>query len=321
MASVGERLRLERESRSKTIEDLVEATHIDRRYLEALERGEVDALPGRAFGKLYIRAYADLLGFEPQPLIEAYDLEHRGPPDRIEEPAAPTRPVETAVARWRAEKIAERAAAAHVTAAAATDPEPLVPAEPELVPELEPAPRAPHVPVVPLPVQRRLPRRALAISGLAVVGIGAWLVFAPRSERAPAPVEPPRAQATPPPSPRPTPTPVPSPPPGEPGGHLSVSDFGVGQRVVHKRLEGRTDQFALGEVAWFQTQVQGARSGDTVRHVWLHDGRAVYSVELPLGGRSWRTHSRARLGRAGPWTIEARDEEGRVLASTTIRCE
>ena len=75
MASVGERLKLERERQSRTIEDLAEATHIDRKYLEALERGEVDALPGRAFGKLYIRAYADLLGFEPQPLIDAYDLD------------------------------------------------------------------------------------------------------------------------------------------------------------------------------------------------------------------------------------------------------
>ena len=41
MASVGERLRLEREQRNTTIEELVAATGIGQVYLESLERGEI----------------------------------------------------------------------------------------------------------------------------------------------------------------------------------------------------------------------------------------------------------------------------------------
>ena len=168
-------------------------------------------------------------------------------------------------------------------------------------------------------------RPAVAIGTVVLLALGAWLVFAPRPERAEPPVVAPQpATPTPAPArlPAATPSPTPTPrPTREPVSHLRVSDFGVGRRVVHRRLEGRTDSFARGEVAWFQTQVQGGRAGQSVRHVWLHDGRVVYAIELSLGGPSWRTQSRATLGRAGPWTLEARDEEGIVLVRTTVRCE
>lgn len=76
MLSFGQRLRQERESRNTPLEDISRTTQIGLRYLEALERDEFEALPGPlAFGKLYIRAYARILGFDPQPLIAEYDEE------------------------------------------------------------------------------------------------------------------------------------------------------------------------------------------------------------------------------------------------------
>jgi hypothetical protein len=75
MLSFGEKLRHERESRQTAIEEIASTTKIHLGYLQALEQNEFDALPGRAFGKLYIRAYAEVLGFDPQPLIDDYDRE------------------------------------------------------------------------------------------------------------------------------------------------------------------------------------------------------------------------------------------------------
>lgn len=76
MLSFGQKLKHERESRNTPLEDISRTTQIGIRYLEALERNEFESLPGPlAFGKLYVRAYARILGFDPQPLIDEYDEE------------------------------------------------------------------------------------------------------------------------------------------------------------------------------------------------------------------------------------------------------
>ena len=112
MPSVGERLKAEREARQTSIDQMAEATGIGRSYLEALERDEIRELPGKAFGKLYIRAYAEVLQFDPQPWIDAYERERRLDPDGPEDappPQQPTRP------RWpteRTNKAAKYGAAA-----------------------------------------------------------------------------------------------------------------------------------------------------------------------------------------------------------------
>jgi hypothetical protein len=83
-----------------------------------------------------------------------------------------------------------------------------------------------------------------------------------------------------------------------------VSDFGIGER----------DRFRSGQRVTFTTRVVGGRAGDRIQHVWMRDGKIEQSIGLRLGGSSWRTHSNKTVGRAGAWTVEARDEEGRVLA-------
>src|SRR5262245_9211819 len=108
MPGFGERLKSEREAKNRSIEDIGVRTGIERRYLEALENEEFQALPGRAFGKLYIRAYAEILGFDPQPLIDQYDRErHRRlralAPSALPEPEK-QRPVKAALGAWRESK-------------------------------------------------------------------------------------------------------------------------------------------------------------------------------------------------------------------------
>src|SRR4029450_7011291 len=115
MAGFGEILKSGREPRHVTIETLSDETGIQLGYLEALEKNEFAALPGRAFGKLYIRAYARMLGFDPQPLIDEYDREVQHAASVSKEssgsnPArsASSRPVGSMIASWRQARIAER---------------------------------------------------------------------------------------------------------------------------------------------------------------------------------------------------------------------
>jgi hypothetical protein len=102
--------------------------------------------------------------------------------------------------------------------------------------------------------------------------------------------------------------------------NLSVSEFGVGRRIVNHRLEGRGERFEEGSVVWFSTRVLGGRRGEQIRHVWFRNGKAVQSIELTLGGPHWRTHSSKTLWGTGDWRVEARDAANRVLASTSFDC-
>jgi hypothetical protein len=110
---------------------------------------------------------------------------------------------------------------------------------------------------------------------------------------------------------------------GDSSSRLSVPRFGVGTEVIERELVGRSGTFGVGAAVTFWTHVVGGRRGDTIRHVWFHDGREVVATALPVGSPSWRTQSRHTLaaGSEGEWVVESRDSEGRLLASQQFRCE
>ncbi|HEX4824046.1 MAG TPA: DUF2914 domain-containing protein [Candidatus Polarisedimenticolaceae bacterium] len=376
MESTGGRLREERETRGMSLADLAEATGVGLPYLEAMEAGDFDALPGRAFGKLYIRAYAEVLTFDPQPLIEQYDRERRGEghggPDPTRPAPAGSRPVAEAIARWKAarsdvvaeslepefvepefvepelvepETVEPEAVADAEPAATQPEPEPVPVLEP-LVPEPEPAlaigmiapdPLAPPVANTDAPRSRR----SLFIAGLVVAAIVIAILFAvSRRSTSTEPALPPVATApvaSPPPvSPpapvvkeeapavaksAPAPPPKVSPPkPSGPPSDLTISESGLGRRVVSGRLEGEGTEFHEGDVVCFQTRVFGGRRGDAIRHVWIYEGRAQQSIPLRVGDADWRTHSSKTIYKSGSWSVEARDAGGHVLASAAFTC-
>jgi cytoskeleton protein RodZ len=455
MPSFGEKLRHERESRDTAIEEIAGTTKIQLSYLEALEQNEFDALPGPAFGKLYIRAYAEVLGFDPRPLIDDYDRERqqRGQQDssrlspQQHEPAGPEdrararqerfarvlkgehsqpRPQRAVAERDEADNEGLRVqeppetkstetpeslpAVAAATAESETEPVQVARDEPAPVsraadstietgddeevrpPEREqseppedagePSREATEPirsedpqterPAAPTTVQtgsapfaatpRRQPGLGWSIGILAAVALLVVIVWISTAMRrtndqpagpsttetsTPAPLGD-EAAAT------PEPTIPPPPPPesgspaaarpdaaaGEPAGgadsatdpvrpsdsaaaasdHLSVSESGVGRRIVNHRLEGRSERFEEGSVVWFSTRVLGGRRGEQIRHVWFRNGKAVQSIELPLGGPHWRTQSSKTLWGTGDWRVEARDAANRVLATATFSC-
>ena len=133
----------------------------------------------------------------------------------------------------------------------------------------------------------------------------------------PAPVPPPVVVA--PAKPKPAPVKArPSPPPSSTD--LSVSDFGLGRQEGSRIVPGG-ETFATGSVVAFSTRVIGGSAGQSIRHVWIHRGRAVQSIRLRVGAKDWRTHSTKTLWAEGPWSVEARDEAGRVLAQASFTCE
>jgi len=422
MSSFGEKLRRERESHDMAIEEISTATGIGLSYLEALERNEFESLPGRAFGKLYIRAYAEVLKFDPRPLLADYDREQQArkmnePPGghptkpimvRPEMPAQPPQaepvedepdetpheeipaealqdepddlphamPIEDAPTEEAdeapSEVLQEETAEVPVPEPTGSPVEEPTLKEPEPPQEMKPAssahvepPRRSDVRAAAFTELLRTPeerpdRRRFALVA-ALIGIPlliaiVWVLFGvlggDHEETEPAAssaatlddltnTATPSTSAAPPPAPSGDPaTPEAQPEatdrPAEPAaetdaepspidagadhGGLVVDEFGVGRKVVNHRLVDRDDQFREGEVVWFLTRVLGGRRGERIRHVWLHEGAAVQSIDLVIGGSHWRTQSNKTLWGLGSWTVEVRDREDRVLARAAFTC-
>ena len=70
----GERLKHERELREVSPNEIVVATRISLRFLEALENEDWDKLPGGVFNRGFVRAIARFLGLDEEKLLAEYDL-------------------------------------------------------------------------------------------------------------------------------------------------------------------------------------------------------------------------------------------------------
>lgn len=69
---VGKKLAAERRSQAKTLAEIVDATKIMGRMLEALENERWEELPAPPYVKGYIQNYAQVLGIDAGPLLEEY---------------------------------------------------------------------------------------------------------------------------------------------------------------------------------------------------------------------------------------------------------
>jgi cytoskeleton protein RodZ len=73
--TIGKILRQARESRSLSLEQVAQATHIRVRYLQALEAEQFDLLPSTAHVRGFLRSYAAHLKLDPTPLLAALNGE------------------------------------------------------------------------------------------------------------------------------------------------------------------------------------------------------------------------------------------------------
>ncbi|MGO0121771.1 helix-turn-helix domain-containing protein [Desulfothermobacter acidiphilus] len=71
--ALGEKLREAREAKAWSLEEASEATKIRIKYLSALEEENFALLPGRVYGKAFLRTYARFLGLDELQLAEEFD--------------------------------------------------------------------------------------------------------------------------------------------------------------------------------------------------------------------------------------------------------
>ena len=75
--SFGEELRRERELRQISLREVAQATKINVRYLEAMERNDFAYLPGELYNRGFVRAYCEHIGVDSESMVNAYLLEEQ----------------------------------------------------------------------------------------------------------------------------------------------------------------------------------------------------------------------------------------------------
>ncbi|MER2064097.1 MAG: helix-turn-helix domain-containing protein, partial [Alkalibacterium sp.] len=72
MNEIGERLKEARKAKGYTLDDLQQKTKIQKRYLIAVEEGNLDVLPGNFYARAFIKQYADSVGLNGDELIREH---------------------------------------------------------------------------------------------------------------------------------------------------------------------------------------------------------------------------------------------------------
>ncbi len=66
---IGAKLRQERLSLGRSVEDVARETRISEKFLDAIEREDFERLPGLLFTRNFVRQYAQSLRLDPDPLL------------------------------------------------------------------------------------------------------------------------------------------------------------------------------------------------------------------------------------------------------------
>ncbi|MGD8895698.1 MAG: DUF2914 domain-containing protein [Acidobacteriota bacterium] len=316
MKGFGDQLKEAREARGVTLEAVARATRIVPQNLAALERSDLEGLPRGPFGKGYIRAYAEFLGIDPRPILEAYHSQERqsglGPSATQRRTLDELSQLMRQRSKAQGPRLLSPSLMWGVLALVAlgilgtagwlliAGDTPLAKVANALPPAGQDSPANRDSPV------------AEATPG------------SPEADATPEPSEADLAPESPPQETHEPERPAPAPAPKVDAsiGEFRVSHSGVGTGVENHRLVGRADRFVEGTVVSFWTRVLGGEPGDVILHVWSHEGNEVMRAELDIGGSHWRTFSRRALpsGSTGWWVAEARTPDGRVLAREEFLC-
>ena len=81
-STVAEALRRTREEHGQDLGTVAEVLRIRHAYLEAIESGDFDRLPGTTYALGFLRTYAEFLGLDGDEIVERFKRESRGAGDR-----------------------------------------------------------------------------------------------------------------------------------------------------------------------------------------------------------------------------------------------
>ena len=79
MSELGKLLRKAREQRGYSLDDVQDITKIRKRYLEAIEEGDYNVLPGTFYARAFVKNYAETVGLDAEEVFRLYQRELPAP--------------------------------------------------------------------------------------------------------------------------------------------------------------------------------------------------------------------------------------------------
>ena len=73
LTELGNALKEARLAKGLSLDDLQTITKIQKRYLQGIEDGNYESMPGKFYVRAFIKQYAEAVGLEPEVLFEQYD--------------------------------------------------------------------------------------------------------------------------------------------------------------------------------------------------------------------------------------------------------
>jgi cytoskeletal protein RodZ len=87
VTELGRLLKETRKEKGLSLEEIHQLTKIQKRYLEAIEEGNLDALPGHFYARAFAKSYAEAVGLDPDIVMEK--IRSEATPQPIEEEQNP----------------------------------------------------------------------------------------------------------------------------------------------------------------------------------------------------------------------------------------
>ena len=74
--TLGEKLKKRREELMFEVGEVAQKIDINPKYINCLEEGRYEELPGKGYGRTFLKAYSELIGLLPSETLKIFDQEY-----------------------------------------------------------------------------------------------------------------------------------------------------------------------------------------------------------------------------------------------------
>lgn len=95
-----------------------------------------------------------------------------------------------------------------------------------------------------------------------------------------------------------------------------TTEVKAGTSISKREIVGEADSFTAGKKVWVWSSVKG-QAGKSVKMIWKRDDKQLWEKDFDVSSGRFRTWTRHTC-KAGSYTVEVQDADGKVLGSVSF---